>query len=86
MFDPKMFDDLAKRLAAVLPPGMKSLQEDMEANFKAVLQSAFSRMDLVTREDFEVQQELLSRTRALVDSLDERVRALEGVQGIGSDA
>ncbi len=77
MFDPKMFDDIAKRLTAVLPPGIKSLQEDIEANFKAVLQSAFARMDLVTREEFDVQQELLQRTRGLVDALDERVQALE---------
>ncbi|HGX91862.1 MAG TPA: accessory factor UbiK family protein, partial [Candidatus Tenderia sp.] len=55
MMDPKILDDLAKKLADSVPGGLKDLQSDMEKNFHAVLQSAFNRMNLVTREEFEVQ-------------------------------
>ncbi len=77
MLDPKQLDDLAKRLAEALPPGVRQLQTDLENNFRAALQSVFARMDLVTREDFEVQQAVLARTRARLEVLEQQVMALE---------
>ncbi len=77
MFDPRQLDDLAQRLAGVLPEGLKQLREDLEKNFRAVLQSAFSQMNLVSREEFEVQAALLKRTREKLNALEAQVRELE---------
>lgn len=77
MFDPGQLDDLAKRLAGVLPEGLKQVREDLEKNFRAILQSAFSQMNLVSREEFEVQAALLKRTREKLDALEKQVRELE---------
>lgn len=76
--DPNLIDDLAKRLAAAVPPGLRQLQEELEQNFKAVLQSAFSRLDLVSREEFDVQSGVLRRTREKLKALEERIANLEG--------
>ncbi|MDX1655248.1 MAG: accessory factor UbiK family protein [Candidatus Competibacteraceae bacterium] len=75
--DPKMFDELFKRLGESLPPGLKQLQGDLEKNLHAAMQSAFARMDLVTREEFDVQQAVLARTRAKVEALERQLAALE---------
>ncbi len=56
MFDPKSIDDIATRLSDAIPPGLSNLKEDMEKNFRAILQGALGKMDLVTREEFEVQK------------------------------
>lgn len=77
MFDPKTFDDLAKRLGDALPPGLNAFREETIKNIRAVLQSAFSRMDLVTREEFDVQSEVLARTREKLESLESQVATLE---------
>src|ERR1043165_362271 len=55
MMDARFLDDLARRLAATMPAGLTALREDVEANFKAVLQSGLAKLDLVTRQEFEVQ-------------------------------
>lgn len=77
MINPKMLDDLAKTLAGALPPGLREMQQEVEKNFRAVLQGFFSRMDLVTREEFDVQTEVLVRTRGKVDELEKQVAVLE---------
>lgn len=77
MFDPRQLDDLAQRLASVLPQGLNQLREDLEKNFRAVLQGAFSQMNLVSREEFEVQAALLKRTREKLNALEAQVRELE---------
>ena len=79
MIDPKILDDLAKRLADALPSGIRDLQRDVEKNFRAVLQAGFSKLDLVTREEFEVQAALLNRTRTKVDALEKQVANMESV-------
>ena len=77
MFDPKNLDDLAQRLANAMPAGLQHLREDMEKNFRAILQSAFSQMNLVSREEFEVQAALRKRTREKLESLEKQMEALE---------
>lgn len=77
MIDPKMLDDLARKLADSVPAGVRELQQDMEKNFHATLQSTFNKLDLVTREEFEVQSALLARTRAKLDTLQNQVEHLE---------
>lgn len=77
MIDPKTLDDLAKKLTDSVPVGIRELQQDLERNFHAVLQSTFNKLDLVTREEFEVQSALLARSRAKLDALQNQVEHLE---------
>jgi BMFP domain-containing protein YqiC len=76
--DPKMIDDIARRLSEAVPEGIRHLQEDLEQNFRAVLQSALAKMDLVTREEFDVQAAVLRRTREKLEELDKKLAQLEG--------
>jgi len=75
--DPKVLDDLARRLADSVPTPIRQLQEDLEKNLRAVLQGAFSRMNLVTREEFDVQRAVLARSREKLTVLEKRVQELE---------
>lgn len=77
MIDSKAIDDIANRLANAMPPGLTHLKEDMEKNFHAILQGALSKLDLVTREEFEVQKAVLTKTRTKLEDLEIRVAALE---------
>jgi len=70
-------DSLARRLAASLPQGLRSMRDDMEENFRSVLKSSLQRMDLVTREEFEVQEGVLARTREKLETLEARLTAYE---------
>lgn len=77
MIDPKAFDDLAKRFVDAIPPGFRQIQTEMEKNFHAALQATFAKLELVTREEFEVQQGVLARTRAKLEELEKQVAELE---------
>ncbi|MGR9053151.1 MAG: accessory factor UbiK family protein [Gammaproteobacteria bacterium] len=77
MFDHKAIDDIANRLAGAVPPGLSSLKDDLEKNFHAILQGALGKLDLVTREEFEVQKAVLAKTRTKLEDLEIRVSALE---------
>jgi len=77
-FDPRLIDDLAQRLAGAVPESVSALRRDLEQNFKGVLQSQLSRLDLVTREEFDVQAAVLKRTRSKLAALEKRLAALEG--------
>jgi len=61
----------------LVPDDMTRFQEDIEKNLKSALQAAFSKMDLVSREEFDIQAELLSRTRALLEELENKISELE---------
>jgi BMFP domain-containing protein YqiC len=77
MFDSKSIDDIANRLANAIPPSFNHLKEDVEKNFHAILQSALSRLDLVSREEFEVQKAVLAKTRQKLEALEKRVAEFE---------
>ena len=77
MFDPKAIDDIASRLAGAIPPGLNNLKEDLEKTFHAILQGALGKMDLVTREEFEVQKMVLAKTRSKLEDLEKRVAEME---------
>ena len=77
MFDPKIFDDLSRKLVDGLPSGLQSLQDDVERNVKAFLEAALRQMNLVSRDEFEIQQAILMRTREKVEALETRVAELE---------
>lgn len=70
-------DKLAKTLAETVPEGLRSIREDLEKNFRSVLQTGLGRLDLVTREEFEVQEAVLARAREKLDSLEARLADME---------
>ena len=78
MIDPRKFDDLARRIQASLPPGLDEAREDLTRNIRAIIAAGVARMDLVEREEFDVQSAVLVRTREKLEELERRVRELEG--------
>jgi ubiquinone biosynthesis accessory factor UbiK len=71
-------DELARRLLERVPPALRSMQQDLESNFRAVLREGLSKLDLVTRDEFDAQTRVLERTRARLEELDARLASLEG--------
>ncbi len=74
-------NDLAGKLADALPADMDNLRQDIESNFRALLTSGLNKLDLVTREEFEVQRKVLERTRAKLDRLEAELAGLETESG-----
>lgn len=81
MIDLNQLDDLARRLSALVPPGLREGGDELQQNFKSVLQSGLSRLDLVSREEFEVQRAVLLRTREKLEELQRSVAELEAQLG-----
>lgn len=79
MIDPKLFDDLAKRIAGSMPSGLQSMQDDLQKNLRSALESGLSRLDLVTREEFDIQSAVLARTRNRIEQLERQIQELEKV-------
>lgn len=77
MLDPKHYDDIVKRLLDAIPPGMQQIAHDLEKNFRSVLQSAFAKLDLVTREEFDAQTGVLLRTREKLEALEKQLKEIE---------
>jgi ubiquinone biosynthesis accessory factor UbiK len=75
--EPTSINELAKRLFASLPAAVRAAQADLEDNFRVVLRSTLSKMDLVTRDEFDVQTKVLERTRARLAALEARLAQLE---------
>jgi BMFP domain-containing protein YqiC len=76
-FDPRLIDDLARRLAGSVPGSVTALRRDLEQNFKGVLSGGLAKFDLVTREEFDVQAAVLQRTREKLAVLERRLAELE---------
>jgi BMFP domain-containing protein YqiC len=70
-------DELARRLAESVPPSVRAFAKDLESNFKAVLQAQLAKLDLVSRNEFDVQAALLARTQAALASLEQRLKDIE---------
>jgi ubiquinone biosynthesis accessory factor UbiK len=77
MFDPQYFEDLAKKLYSALPTSLQNFENDIQQKFKEILQATFTKMDLVTREEFDVQTKVLARTREKIDALELQIQALD---------
>ena len=77
MINAPFIEELVNRLSAVLPEGVTDLQQDVEKNVRAVVQSTLSKFNLVTREEFEVQTKVLANSRAKLVQLEQRVAELE---------
>lgn len=80
MIDARVFDEIANTLGKLLPPGASDIKDDFEKNAKSAIQSAMGRLDLVTREEFDVQAKVLLRTREKLEALEARITELENGQ------
>jgi hypothetical protein len=82
--EPFRIDDIARRLMENLPPALRATQRDLESNFRAVLRGSLGKLDLVTRDEFDTQTQVLMRTRARIEELEQRVAQLEAKLGGGT--
>lgn len=73
MPDPSKLNELVRQIVEAIPPGLKQVPEDIEKNIRLVLQGAFERMDLVTREEFDAQVKVLARTREKLEALEKKL-------------
>lgn len=78
MMDNFRIDEIARRLLDSVPPALRTMQKDLETNFRAVLRSSLGKLELVTRDEFDTQTRVLERTRARLAELEARLQALEG--------
>jgi BMFP domain-containing protein YqiC len=77
MFNTKFIDDLARQISESIPTGVKGMQEDVQKNIHTLLQGTLSRLDLVTREEFDAQSQVLARTREKLQQLEQLVDEIE---------
>lgn len=75
--DKDSVENLAKKLTESLPEGLRSVRDDLESNFRSVLRSSIGKLDLVTREEFEVQEAVLARTREKLEALAAKLEDIE---------
>lgn len=85
MIDSKSLNELAAKISALLPADLETLKKDLEKNIRAGLQGGFQKLDLVSREEFDVQSAVLARTREKLEALEKRVQALEGNLQAGAE-
>lgn len=77
MLDPKKLEEIAKNISDAIPPGVKTMAGEAEGKIKQILQAQLSKLDLVTREEFDVQSNVLIRTREKLEAMEKRIAALE---------
>ena len=77
MIDPKKIEQIARQVHESMPKGLRDLGEDVEKKIRQVLQSQLTRLDLVSREEFDVQTQVLLRTREKLALLEQRLNDLE---------
>ena len=80
MIDQKFFNDLTKQIDALIPDDVKHISADLDKNIKTLIQSAFTKIDLVTREEFDAQTKVLARSREKLERLEKHIQELERVQ------
>ncbi|MDJ0758251.1 MAG: accessory factor UbiK family protein [Woeseiaceae bacterium] len=74
--DKESIDNLARKLADAVPDGLKNMREEAETTFRSVLSQSLAKLDLVTREEFEVQEAVLKRTREKLDALEKDLKMI----------
>lgn len=77
MLDAKKIDEVVQAFTNALPSGITAIQADVEKNMRAALSATFAKLDLVTREEFDIQTQVLHRTREKLEALAQRVAELE---------
>lgn len=81
MIDLSQLDELARRLSTLVPPGLREGREELQQNFKSVLQAGLGKLELVTREEFDVQRAVLARTREKLEALEKQLAELADAAG-----
>ena len=76
MIDLRIIDDLTRKLGEAIPPGVTQAKDELENQFRTVLTSAFERMNLVGREEYDAQCAVLKETRARLEALEARLEEL----------
>lgn len=84
MIDLSQLDDLARRLSSLVPQSLRDSRDELQQNFKQVLQAGLGKLDLVTREEFDVQRAVLLRTREKLEALERQVAELEAARNGGT--
>ena len=77
MFNPKKLEEIAKQVSDVMPEGVKSFGEDVDRKIKQVLQAQLGKLDMVSREEFDVQTHVLLRTREKLAEMEVKFTELE---------
>lgn len=77
MLDPKKIEEVMTSISSALPAGLGNMKEDVEKNVRSALSATFAKLDLVTREEFDIQTQVLHRTREKLEQLEQQVAALE---------
>jgi len=80
MLDPKKIEEMARQIGSAIPPKFREVADDVEAKVKAVLQAKLSQLDFVSREEFDVQRQVLLRTREKLEALELQVQQLVAAQ------
>lgn len=77
MIDAKKIEEVVQSFTNALPPGITAIQADVEKNIRAAMTATFAKLDLVTREEYDIQTQVLHRTREKLEALAQRVAELE---------
>ena len=77
MLDTKFIDELARQISDSIPAGVKGVQQDLQKNIHTLLQGSLAKLDLVTREEFDTQTQVLRRTREKLEQLEKTIAELE---------
>jgi len=76
MIDSQHINNMADKISSMLPPGFDKVKEDIEGKVRSILMQQLSKLELVTREEFDIQTKVLARTRAKLDTLEKRINEL----------
>ena len=74
----QFFDDLTNKISSTLPPVPSGIKNEFEQSIRNILHNAFDKMDLVTREDFDIQSAVLQKTRIKLEQLEKKLTEIEG--------
>jgi len=85
MLDPKKLEEIAKNISNAIPLGVKNMAGEAEEKVKQILQTQLNKLDFVSREEFDVQSQVLIRTREKLEALEARFDALEASDAVASD-
>jgi len=77
MIDAKLIDDLVSKISDAIPPGIKEIEQEAKKQIKAILESGIAKMDLVSREEFDIQVKVLAKTREKIDQLEQQLSQME---------
>lgn len=77
MIDEQLINRISSKLDSILPPGVSAFRDEIEVNLKIMLKESLGKLDLVTREEFDIQKAVLEKTQARVKQLEAAVKELE---------